>query len=171
MSDFASLYDDVEARLLQLEQLIAEAKAVPLSASIMVNRAEVEGLLGDIRESFPEELHQARWIMQERDAILEDAQQEAEQILEDAQTEEARLIAKTEVMQSANREADRVIDEAYEQSRQIRLEAEDYVDARLASFEVVLQRTLTAVERGRERLRWRLGEPDDFYDEFGLGGG
>jgi hypothetical protein len=48
----------------------------------------------------------------------------------------------------------------------MRLEAEDYVDAKLANFEVVLNKTLTAVERGRERLRGRL-DVDDLAESDG----
>lgn len=147
---------DVEAKLHQLELMVAEAKNVPLSASIMLNRAEVDGLLTELRGRLPEELKQARWMLKEHDEILDKARREAAQILEDAHAQRARLLARTEVVQAANREADRIIDEAREHARQLRLEAEDYVDAKLANFEVVLTKTLAAVERGRQRLRGRL---------------
>jgi cell division septum initiation protein DivIVA len=146
----------LEAKLHQLERMVAEAKAVPLSASIMLNRAEVDGLIADIRASVPEELSQARWVVEERDQLLDEARIEADRILVEARDERARLIAKTEVVQAANREADRTVEESREHARQIRLEAEDYVDAKLANFEVVLHKTLGAVERGREKLRGRL---------------
>ncbi len=77
-------------------------------------------------------------------------------MIEEARAERARLIAKTEVVHAANREAERVVEDARERARQIRLEAEDYVDAKLANFEVVLQKVLGSVERGREKLRGRL---------------
>ena len=170
MSDHQGVPLDVEGKLHQLERLVAEAKAVPLSASIMLNRAEVDGLVADVRDALPDELTQARWVVKERDEILERAQTDANQILEDARAEAARLVAQQEIVRSADREADRVVEEAREQARQMRLEAEDYVDAKLANFEVVLQKTLSAVEKGRRKLRGRLdtdqlaedlGEPDD----------
>jgi cell division septum initiation protein DivIVA len=70
------------------------------------------------------------------------------------------MVSKTEVVQAAAREADRIVDDAKEHARQIRLEAEDYVDAKLANFEIVLAKTLKAVERGREKLRGRLDTED-----------
>jgi vacuolar-type H+-ATPase subunit H len=154
---------DTEAKLHQLEMMVAEAKAVPLSASIMVNRADVESLVNDLRAALPDEIRRARWILKERDDVLDKARREAAKIIEEAETERDRLISRTDVMAAAEREADRVLDEAEEHARQIRLEAEDYVDAKLANFEVVLQRTLDAVERGREKLQGRL-EPDDLVD-------
>lgn len=156
---------ELEAKLHQLEQLVAEAKAVPLSASVMLNRAEIDGLVGEIRDALPEEVRQARWIVKERDDMLARADADADQLLADARAERERLIARTEVVQAANREADRIVEEAREQARQIRLEAEDYVDAKLANFEVVLQKTLSAVERGREKLRGRL-DADQLAAEF-----
>jgi vacuolar-type H+-ATPase subunit H len=147
---------DVEAKLHQLELMVAEAKAVPLSASVMLNRAEVDGLVTELRDSLPDELRQARWILKEREEVLEKARRQAAQLIDDAHAEHVRLVSRTEVVQAANREADRILDEAREHARQIRLEAEDYVDAKLANFEVVLQKTLAAVERGREKLRGRL---------------
>jgi hypothetical protein len=73
MSDHGGVPPDVEAKLHQLERLVAEAKAVPLSASVMVNRAEIDGLVDDLREALPDELTQARWVVKERDEILERA--------------------------------------------------------------------------------------------------
>jgi cell division septum initiation protein DivIVA len=153
-----SLPVDVEAKLHQLEIMVAEAKTVPLSASIMLNRAEIEGLVTELREALPEEIRRARWILKERDEILDKSKREAGKILDEAQAERDRLVSKTDVVQAANREADRILEEAQQGARQIRLEAEDYVDAKLANFEVVLQKTLAAVERGREKLRGRLDQ-------------
>jgi cell division septum initiation protein DivIVA len=156
MSDSHGVPIDVSARLDHLERLVAEAKAVPLSASVMVNRAEVAGLVAAIREALPEEVTQARWVVRERDEILERSQAEAQRLIEDAEAERDRLVSDREVARTAQREAQQLLDEAQEQARQMRLEAEDYVDAKLANFEVVLHKTLGAVEKGRAKLRGRL---------------
>lgn len=147
---------DVEGRLDELERLVAGAKTVPMSSSILLNRAEVEGLLADLRQRLPEALRQARHVLRQRDELVEQARREADDIVEEARAERAGMLSRTEVVQAANREADRLIAEAQDHARQIRLEAEDYVDAKLANFEVVLNKILTAVARGREKLRGRL---------------
>ena len=156
MSEQRGIPPDVEAKLHQLERLVGEAKAVPLSASVMINRAELEGLVADLHEALPDELTQARWVVKERDDILERAQLDADRIITDATAERDRLVAEQEVVRVADGEATRIVAEAREHARQIRLEAEDYVDAKLANFEVVLHKTLGAVERGREKLRGGL---------------
>jgi cell division septum initiation protein DivIVA len=153
MSDPRGVPLDVEAKLHQLERLAAEAKAVPLSASVMLNRAELDGVVADLRDALPDELTQARWVIKERDEILERAQADADRLLDDARTERDRLMSQQEVVRAADAEAERILATAREQARGLRLEAEDYVDAKLANFEVVLHKTLGAVERGRAKLR------------------
>ncbi len=170
MSESNGVPHDLEARLSHLERLVAEAKAVPLSASVMVNRAEVAELLATIRASLPEEVAQARWVVRERDDILERSRADAQRLIEDAEAERDRLVSEQEVARTAQREAERLLDEAQEQARQMRLEAEDYVDAKLANFEVVLHKTLGAVEKGRAKLRGRLDTDqlaEDLDEELG----
>jgi cell division septum initiation protein DivIVA len=166
MSDTRGVPVDVEAKLHQLERLVGEAKTMPLSASIMVNRAEIEGLVADIRDALPDELTQARWVVKERDEILTRAESDGARLVDDAVAERDRLVTQQEVMRAAERESARVLDEAREHARQIRLEAEDYVDAKLANFEVVLNKTLTAVEKGRQKLRGRLDTDQLAEDEL-----
>lgn len=175
---------DVEAHIAQLEAALADARMMPLSASVLVNRREFQAMLSSLRQALPEELRQSRWVIRERDEVVENARRDAERILGDARQEAERLISETEVMQAAHRQAEEVVQEAREQARVMRLETEDYVEGKLARFEVILQKTLSQVEQGRERLRGPLDhadgreEPDDesagigpqLYDHEELGG-
>ena len=147
---------DVEAAINQLEGLLAEARPVPLSSSVMMNRRDVEEVVQHLRTQLPEELRQSRWILKERDELLAQAAREADQALSDARLEQERLLSETEVVRTAQREAERIVEEARESARVMRLEAEDYIDGKLANFEVVLEKTMRAVSKGRERLRGRL---------------
>ena len=81
---------------------------------------------------------------------------EREAILQAARMERDELLARTEIVRAASHEADRIIEDAKVHAREIRMQAEDYVDAKLANFEIVLQKILAAVARGRESLRGRL---------------
>ncbi|HUH07715.1 MAG TPA: hypothetical protein VML96_07905 [Egibacteraceae bacterium] len=157
---------DVEAQIAQLQQLLAEARPVPLSASVMINRKEFDDILELLRANLPEELRQSRWVIKEREEVLAQAVRDAEQVVADARLEQQRLISETEIVRTSTREAERILDESREQARHLRLEAEDYVDGKLANFEIVLHKTLKAVEKGRERLRGRLAtdelaQPDE----------
>jgi len=147
---------DVYGLLRTLERIAGEARSMPLSSSVMVNRGELLALLRQLREAMPDELDRARWVVREQEGILEHARSDAEEIISEARAEHDRLVSEQQVVVSARDEAERIVDAAHGTARQMRLEAEDYVDAKLANFEVVLHKTLTAVERGRERLRGRL---------------
>jgi F0F1-type ATP synthase membrane subunit b/b' len=63
-----------------------------------------------------------------------------------------RMVERTEVVREARRAAEDTIDQAGRLAAKMRLEAEDYVDRKLAGFEVVLDRTMQQVAKGRERL-------------------
>lgn len=147
---------DVLEQIEAIMEEIRNAKPVPFSASAMVNKQELLDRLEAVRQNAPEELKQARWVMRDRDDLLGRTQREAEQMIASAKAERDRLVARTEIVAAANREADKIIEEAKTRAREIRMEAEDYVDAKLANFEVVLQKTLAAVVKGRESLRGRL---------------
>lgn len=140
---------------------IRAAKPVPFSTSAMVNRKDLVERLEEVRHNIPLEIKRAAGVVDARHDVLAQSREEAEAILRAARVERDELLARTEIVRAASHEADRIIEDAKVRAREIRLEAEDYVDAKLANFEIVLQKTLNAVARGRESLRGRLepGEP------------
>lgn len=158
---------DLAARLVQLEQLVREAKSMPLSSSVLVNKEDVLQMLHEMQESLPEEIKQARWIVRDREELLAKARGEGERIVAEARDEQRRLALKEEVARRADEEAERILGEAEQKRTQMQREAEDYVDGKLAQFETALRRiledsqaatratakTLDQVELGRERLR------------------
>jgi F0F1-type ATP synthase membrane subunit b/b' len=158
---------DLAGRLQQLEQLVLEAKSMPLSSSVLVNRDEVLQMLTEMQESLPEEIKQARWIVKDREDLLNKARAEGERIVDQAHEEQRRMALKEEVALRAEAEAQSILENAHDRAEAMRREAEDYVDAKLAQFEITLRKiledtqgtarsvakTLDQVEVGRERLR------------------
>ena len=158
---------DITARLNELDELVREAKAMPLSSSVLVNRDEVLDLLSAMQEALPDEIKQARWIVKDREELLAKAKADGEAIVAAARDEQLRMARQEAVVARANEEADRLLAEADDQGRAMRREAEEYVDAKLAQFEIALRRileesqsasralakTLDQVEVGRDKLR------------------
>ncbi len=144
---------DVDELLLALRELIESARSVPMSASVMVNQDELLGLLDDVSSALPEELRRARWLLKEREEFLAQARREADDIIEAARVQAAKMVERTEIVREARRTAQQVIDDADATARALKHEAEDYIDQKLASFEVVLERTMQTVQKGRERLQ------------------
>ena len=151
MSDQAAY--DVETMLLRVKELVETGRSMPMSASVMVNREELLELLETAMATLPQELRHARWLLKERDEFLSQARREADDIIEAGRVRAERMVERTEVVREARRVAQSVVDGSEAAARQLRNEAEDYVDQKLASFEVVLERTMQAVQKGRERLQ------------------
>jgi hypothetical protein len=144
---------DLETLLLQLREMVDSARTMPMSASVLVNREEALETLDDALRALPEELRHARWLLKEREEYLGQARRDAEDIVEAARVQAERMVERAEVVREARRVAQQVISHAESDSRRMRHEAEDYIDQKLASFEVVLDRTMQTVQRGREQLQ------------------
>ncbi|MDY6795949.1 MAG: ATPase [Actinomycetota bacterium] len=156
---------DVFQQLDRIEDLIVSSKHVPFSSSVMVSETEIFELLDEFRSALPEELKQARWMVKEKQELMEEARKEAERIREEAQEERVRLIEETEIIKSASAESERMIEEAQARAREIRLEAEDYADERLANLEVTCYKLLEVIKRARERLQGtqeQVGQAEEF---------
>ena len=147
--------DEVHTKLAELASLVESARAMPMSASCVVNRAEVLERLGDIESMLPETISRAQEVLGDKQGLVEEGRREAAQIIADAREERRRLIEATDVHREASAEAVKMLEEARASAEAMRLEVEDYVDAKLANFEIVLTKTLSAVERGREKLSGR----------------
>jgi hypothetical protein len=151
---------DIGARLQQIVDLIEQAKSMPLSSSVLINREEIMELLEAARNELPEEIKQARWVVKDREELITKARRDGEALLQKAGEERARMLSEVEVVRAAQEEAAQILAEAREQARQLRLEAEDYVDAKLAQYEIALEKTwkelqksIGQVRRGRDKLR------------------
>ncbi|GHH16012.1 ATP synthase F0 subunit B [Streptomyces lanatus] len=143
---------DVQKKLDEIVASVSGARSMPMSASCVVNRAELLSLLEEVRAALPGSLAQAQELIGGREQMVEQARQEAERIIGQAHAERGSLISDTEVARRSQAEGDRILAEARKEAEDIRAEADDYVDSKLANFEVVLTKTLGSVGRGREKL-------------------
>jgi len=132
--------------------MVNEARAVPLSASCVVHRGELLGILEEINQALPADLANAKKLLANREHIVEEGRQSAEQLISHAREEVARMVEQTAIVAAAREESARLIEEAHLKVEQEREEVDAYIDSRLATLEVILNKTLEAVNRGRERL-------------------
>lgn len=146
---------DLAGKLDVIVEHIESARSMPLSSSCVLNRGELLAELGELRSLLPREVIAAREVIDGREGVLADARREAQQIIDDAHVERGRLLEQAEILEQARAEAELVVAAAETTSAEMRREVDDYVDGKLANFEVVLQKTLSAVDRGRSKLRGR----------------
>jgi F0F1-type ATP synthase membrane subunit b/b' len=143
--------DSVE-KLTSAITMVEEARGVPLSASCVVHRGEMLELLDEAREALPNDLESAQKLIAARDAIIEEGRVSAEQMIAIAREDVARMVEQTSIVQMARDEARKILDEARTLGDQEKQEVEEYIDGRLATLEVILNKTQDAVARGRDRL-------------------
>lgn len=158
---------DVDQKLEELSVLVEEAKAVPLSASCMVNRAVVLDLIDDIRDALPSSLSDADQLLAEREAVVAEGRRESERLIAEAREEQVRMLSQHEVYLVAVAESEALRAETLDEVTRMRRETDDYIDARLATFEITLHKTLAAVERGRDKLRGQSELEEDYAEDEG----
>ena len=144
---------DTEALLRRVIDILNGCRTLPLSSSVRLdNRDEVIELLEEASQRLPEELKQARWLLRERTEFLEKRQREGDDILEAARVRAEGMVQRTEIVRESEHAARRTVDDARDEARRLRHEAEDYCDQKLAAFEIVLERTIKTVQAGRDKL-------------------
>jgi cell division septum initiation protein DivIVA len=144
---------DTEVLLRRALDLVNGAPKMPLSSTVRLEKDEVVELLEEAIARLPEEMRQARWLLKERQEYLAKVQREADEILGAARERAERIVQRTELVREAQRVSRRTLEEANDEARRLRHEAEDYCDQKLASFEIILERIMKTVVAGREKLR------------------
>lgn len=146
---------DVKEIVSQLRSLVESARSMPMSASAVVNRHEVLDLIAALEQALPTAFAGQQEVVSERAAVVADGQEESRRILAEAAQERDRLVGEAEVLRRAREEAERERAAARIEAEELRRDTDEYVDTRLATFEVTLTKTLEAVTRGRSRLHGR----------------
>ncbi len=166
-----------EALVRRAIDVVSGAKAMPLSASVLVSREELLDVLQAALDRLPDELRQARWLLREKEEFLADRAREAEALMADVRAQAEHMVSRSEMVRQANLVAQRILDDANEEARRLRHEAEDYCDQKLAGMEIVLDRITRTVRAGREKLQATVsaappvqaaspeGEEPGFFDQ------
>jgi hypothetical protein len=144
--------DDIDARLHALRAAVEEARSVPMSASVMINRSEFLDLLGALERAIDTTLSQATEVVGDREAVLAEGVIQAEEIVRAAEAEREVLVSTTDVYRLAEARATEITEAAKKAAEELQAETDEYVEAKLANFELTLERTLDLVRRGRAKL-------------------
>ncbi|HEY3483974.1 MAG TPA: hypothetical protein VGK49_01265 [Ilumatobacteraceae bacterium] len=143
---------DAETLLRRAVDIIATAPTMPLSSSPRIDRDEIIELLEEALARLPDELRQARWMLKERQEFVAKTRREADELLELARVQAERMVQRTEVVRAAEQRARQVMETADNDARRLKLETEDFLDQRLGSFEILLDKLSKTVAAGRQKL-------------------
>jgi hypothetical protein len=150
---------DAEALLRRAVDIIASAPTMPLSSSPRIDRDEIVELLQESLHRLPDEMRQARWMIKERQEFVSKTRREADELLEAARVQAERMVQRTE------QRARQISEAADGDARRLRHETEDFLDQRLGSFEILLDKLQKTVHAGRARLSIGPHREDDAADE------
>ncbi|MDD7593649.1 MAG: ATPase [Peptoniphilaceae bacterium] len=155
---------DILQLIEELEDVMEDASSIPLSKKVAIDPDEVFEILREIRASLPEEIRQAKWVNDERDRILQEANEQAQQLTDQAQkrVEDSDkemqqrfqdLVNDHRITQEAQKRGEQMIASAQEQSRQIRQSVFAYVDEILANTQDNLQSVIQELSHNRDELK------------------
>jgi hypothetical protein len=136
----------------KLEELVTNAKRVPLSGRAMIDEDEFLALIDQLRVAYPEELNQAKLLANAHNTVISATQAEADKIIETARREAARMTEDTEIVRLSREQADAIIAEAEQQAEELLNGADDYAAKMLGGLDEELSRLLAQIKRGESKL-------------------
>lgn len=152
----------------RLENLIASSRRMPLVNQIMIKEADVLSIIDQMRTSIPDEIKQARRIIQDKERILAQAQADASALLAKAREETERAMNQQgllraaearskELLHQAEERSQELLHKTEEESEQIKIDADSYVVETLTNLrdhlsgvEMDVSRTILSIEKGLE---------------------
>ena len=118
-----------------MEEAIEKASAVPLTGKVMI--------------VYPDELKEAKWVKEERQRILSEAENRAEAIQKNAEETQMQLIDEHEITKAAYEQANELVNAAQQKSIEIKTDTDQYVDDVLNDVEHRLDLLLRKVREDR----------------------
>jgi F0F1-type ATP synthase membrane subunit b/b' len=170
----------------RLENLVTSSPKMPFTNQLLIKEHDMLALLDQMRASIPDEVKQARRLVQEKERILAQAQTEASELLAQARAEAERTLGREGLMRIAEERSQEVLRQANERARQMVLQAEDRTEAlkaeadayvaetlhnlkeHLSSIESEVSRTILSIEKGLESLKTPPHQSEEFevYEEL-----
>ena len=144
---------EILAILETLEDLVERSTSVPFSGKCLIDREEVLEIVKEMRLKLPDDIKQAKWVKEERQRILLEAQKEANNILKDAENKIASLVDEHEITKQAYEQANEIVANAQKNAREMRLGAREYADGVLSKVEEILNDTAAVIRTNREELK------------------
>ena len=132
--------------------LLEEAKSMPLSTNVLVDKETFLGMLHRLRLELPDELRAARWMVREREAFVARTNERSKEIIDRAKSESRKLVSESYVLAEAVEEANILVRRAEGEARRMRLEAEDEIERSLEQVERLMAELLTKVHGARAEL-------------------
>ena len=140
----------------RLEELIEQGKKVPFTEKCIVEKNELLDIIKEIRLNLPDELNKAKWIKEERERIIAEAQKDAEDIVKEAENRIISMIDEHEITKKAYEKKNEIIASANEMYRDYNRKAASYADEILGNVEENMKKLSTSLENVEASLKEAL---------------
>lgn len=137
----------------ELEELVENSPRIPMTRKVIINEDSLLDCVDRIRTVLPEEIRQAKWVLQEREKVLAESKKEAGRLLESAQKQMEKQAGESEVVRQARTIAEEIVDKAEEVAGQIKRGAREYADDILNGLEERLNQLVLEIQAGRAELK------------------
>ncbi|MBR3280587.1 MAG: ATPase [Clostridia bacterium] len=144
---------DVLSLLEELQQLVDDSSSMPFSKKVMVDKERLTELITEIKNKTPDELKQAKWVKEERQRILQDAQKEANDIIKEAENKIIYMIDDHEITKKAIEQRTEILDAAEKYKKDMINATREHADNILENLETLLKENLDMVRRNRKELK------------------
>lgn len=148
----------------QLEAAINNGWHIPLTSDVIVNEEEVLRVIDEMRARIPQEVQQAKRLLQEKERVLAQAREERERIVTLAGEEASRLTEESEIIKAATVRASTIVERAKRDAESIRKGADDYVVEVLGNLQRELAQILRTVNNGIAAIQQGVTKSTDDAD-------
>lgn len=135
-----------------LEDILERSKTLPFTDKAIIDKEEFLEIIKEIRLKLPDELKQAKWVKEERQRILEEANKEAGDVVKEAENRIISMIDEHEITKKAYEQKAEIIEAANEMSREISNGTKEYADNVLQGIELALEDALKIIQNNRKEL-------------------
>lgn len=146
------LENDILNLLSEVEEIVDHGTRIPMTGKVLVDDTVILELLDRVRANMPEELTNAKWVLTERQRILDDAKVEAETLIERGKTYVEKMAIENEVVKQAQNYGEDIVRQAQTFAKEVKSGAVQYADDMLQHVEKSLCETLQALRKNREEL-------------------
>ena len=136
----------------RLEQIVAESRRIPMTASVIVDEDRLFNIIDQMRISIPEEVKKAGRVVAEKDRVLAQAKEEGGRIRDLAKAEAEELVKRDAITQMAQQKSDSILVDAEQDASRMREDSDIYAASVLTKLEDDLLRSLTVVRNGLRKL-------------------
>ncbi len=140
---------DVMEIIEMIEETVDKAPTVPLSGKVLIDKEDIMDYVQEMRLAYPEELKEAKWVKDERQRILNEAENKADILVKTAEETQRRLVEENEIAKRAQEYAEEVVNTAQTKAMEIKNDCNQYVDDLLGDAERRLEMLLKKVHDDR----------------------